>query len=101
MEDGLTRLPDTREVRAAFSAVKRFVTATGSLRFDAARTEAGHADQFWAKALADYAADLRPVSTARDAFLVDGAPAFDARVFGVPETGFLGAAAKEMWEGIL
>ena len=101
MEDGLTRLPDTREVRAAFSAVKRFVTATGSLRFDAARTEAGHADQFWAKALADYAADLRPVSTARDAFLVDGAPAFDPRVFGVPETGFLGAAAKEMWEGIL
>jgi phage FluMu gp28-like protein len=101
MEDGLTRLPDTREVRAAFSAVKRFVTATGSLRFDAARTEAGHADQFWAKTLADYAADLRPASSAQDAFLAGGAPTFDPRVFAVPETGFLGAGAQEAWEGIL
>ncbi len=101
MEDGLTRLPDTREVRAAFSAVKRFVTATGSLRFDAARTEAGHADQFWAKALADYAADLRPASSAQDAFFVDGAPTFDPRVFAVPETGFLGAGAQGVWEGTL
>jgi phage FluMu gp28-like protein len=101
MEDRLTRLPDTREVRAAFSAVKRFVTATGSLRFDAARTEAGHADQFWAKALADYAADLRPASSAQDAFFVDGAPTFDPRVFAVPETGFLGAGAQGVWEGTL
>jgi phage FluMu gp28-like protein len=89
MEDGLTRLPETREVRAAFSAVKRFVTASGNLRFDAARTEAGHADQFWAKALADYAGDLRPAASAHDAYLADGAPMINPRVFALAAEEFL------------
>ena len=33
------------------------ITASGNLRFDAERTDSGHADVYWAKALADYAAD--------------------------------------------
>ncbi len=89
MEDGLTRLPDTRDVRRAFSAVKKFVTPAGNLRFDAARTEAGHADEFWAKALADYAADAAPQSSARDAFLADGAPLIDPRAFAVGDWEFI------------
>jgi phage FluMu gp28-like protein len=88
MEDGLTRLPDTRDVRRAFSAVKKFVTAAGNLRFDAARTEAGHADEFWAKALADYAADCAPVSSARDGFLAAGAPIINPGAFAVVEPGW-------------
>src|SRR5690242_713878 len=64
MEKQLSLLPDTREVRRAFSAVKRVVTPSGNLRFDAVRTAAGHADEFWAKALADLAADSEPVSGA-------------------------------------
>jgi phage FluMu gp28-like protein len=83
MEEGLTLLPDAPAVRRAFSAVKKFVTPAGNLRFDAARTEAGHADEFWAKALADYAADGRPVSTARDGYLADGAPIIDPRAFAI------------------
>jgi phage FluMu gp28-like protein len=89
MEGGLTRLPDTREVRQAFSAVKKFVTPSGNLRFDAERTEAGHADEFWAKALADYAAAGRPVSSVRDAFLADGAPIFGPAAFAALDIGML------------
>ncbi len=77
MEARLTLLPDTREIRRAFSAVKKFVTPSGNLRFDAARTEAGHADEFWAKALADLAADPQArqiAARAEDAFLVDAMP---------------------------
>jgi len=86
MEDRLTLLPDTADVRRAFSAVKKFVTPSGNLRFDAARTEAGHSDEFWAKALADYAADLQPQSSARDAFLADGAPIINPGAFSVVDT---------------
>ena len=84
MEARLTLLPDTREVRRAFSAVKKFVTPSGNLRFDAARTDAGHADEFWAKALADLAADpqAREVAArAEDAFLVDAMPIVSAVAF--------------------
>jgi Terminase RNaseH-like domain len=72
MEKQLSLLPDTREVRRAFSAVKRVVTPSGNLRFDAVRTAAGHADEFWAKALADLAADSEPASAAADAYLAGG-----------------------------
>ena len=77
MEARLSLLPDTPEIRLAFSAVKKFVTPSGNLRFDAARTEAGHADEFWAKALADLAADPQArqiAARAEDAFLVDAMP---------------------------
>ena len=88
MEDRRTLLPDTREVRAAFSAVKKYVTPAGNVRFDAARTDAGHADQFWAKALADYAADLRPEPSLEEAFLADGVKLISPGAFGVPGAGW-------------
>ena len=81
MEAGATRLPETRAIRRAFSAVKKLATASGHLRFDAARTEAGHADEFWAKALADLAADERPTSRLREGFLAAARPMVDARRF--------------------
>jgi phage FluMu gp28-like protein len=83
MENRLSLLPDTREIRQAFSAVKRFVTPSGNLRFDAARTEAGHADEFWAKALADFAADQSRGRPARleDVFLAEGAPIISPAAF--------------------
>ncbi len=74
MESGLTVLPDSREIRRAFSAVKKFVTVSGNVRFDAARTDAGHADEFWAKALADLAADVRPTSRLSDGYIATGKP---------------------------
>ncbi|MFB3921591.1 MAG: terminase large subunit domain-containing protein [Terriglobia bacterium] len=84
MEARLTVLPDTREIRRAFSAVKKFITPSGNLRFDAARTEAGHADEFWAKALADLAADPdahRAAARAEDAFLADSLPIVNPLAF--------------------
>jgi phage FluMu gp28-like protein len=81
MEKQLSLLPDTREVRRAFSAVKRVVTPSGNLRFDAVRTAAGHADEFWAKALADLAAESEPAATAADGYLVGGGPIINPRAF--------------------
>ena len=84
MEARLTLLPDTRDIRRAFSTVKKFITPSGNLRFDAVRTEAGHADEFWAKALADLAADPqahRAASGADDAFLADAVPIVNPMAF--------------------
>jgi phage FluMu gp28-like protein len=57
MEAGEVLLPEAPEVHRAFAAIKKVVLPSGAIRFDAERTEAGHADQFWAKALADLAAE--------------------------------------------
>jgi phage FluMu gp28-like protein len=55
-EDRKVRIPASPAIRRAMNAVKRFTSPTGHFRFDADRTEAGHADEFWAKALATAAA---------------------------------------------
>ena len=88
LENRLSLLPDTREIRRAFSAVKRFVTPSGNLRFDAVRTDAGHADEFWAKTLADLAADSQPVARATDGFLAPGAPLIRPSAFEVTDTAW-------------
>ena len=57
VEDRLARLPDDEIVRESFHAIQKEVTAAGNVRFDADRTdEIGHADDFWAWALAIHAA---------------------------------------------
>ena len=88
MENQLSLLPDTREVRRAFSAVKKLVTLSGNLRFDAVRTASGHADEFWAKALADLAAEEAPTSSAADAYLAAGAPIINPQAFTELEAGW-------------
>jgi len=58
MEQRLDKIPENApNIERDLAAIKRESTASGNLRFDAARTDAGHADIFWAKALADLAAD--------------------------------------------
>jgi len=56
MEDKKLRLPYDPVVRADLRAVTKTVTAAGNIRFMAERTSAGHADRFWALALACEAA---------------------------------------------
>jgi phage FluMu gp28-like protein len=68
-ENRLVRIPDNRDVRADINAVKRFVTPAGNVRFDAEHTEKGHADRFWALALAIEAAS-QPVSHLSDGVIV-------------------------------
>jgi phage FluMu gp28-like protein len=57
-EDRGCRIPVAQHIRSSLHSVKRYTTATGHFRFDADRTEeTGHADHFWAKALAVQAAE--------------------------------------------
>lgn len=58
IEDRRTRIPIDRTIRNSLHALKRSVTAAGNERFDAeASDEIGHADHFWALALAEHARD--------------------------------------------
>ena len=52
MEDHRLRLPYDPLVRADLRAVTKTTTAAGNVRFTAERTREGHADRFWALALA-------------------------------------------------
>lgn len=62
MEDGVPRLPAEPYIRNSFHSIKKLPTGTGHFRFDAERSEAtGHADEFWAKALAAHAASSGPI----------------------------------------
>ncbi len=54
-EDRQVRIPADREIREDIHSVKKFTTSAGNIRFDAERTELGHADRFWAAALGVHA----------------------------------------------
>ncbi len=56
-EDRKVRVPEDKEIRAAHHAVRKMTTVAGNPRFDADSTEVGHADEFWAHALAVHAAE--------------------------------------------
>ncbi len=55
-EDRTLRLPNRPEIRADLRAIKKETTAAGNIRFTADRGKNGHADRFWALALALHAA---------------------------------------------
>ena len=54
-EDRQARIPADRDIREDIHSVKKFTTSAGNIRFDAERTELGHADRFWAAALGVHA----------------------------------------------
>lgn len=56
-EDRLCRIAICQKARDDYHAVKKTTTAAGNIRFDAERTDLGHADRFWAKSLAFLASD--------------------------------------------
>jgi phage FluMu gp28-like protein len=55
-EDRRCRVPDDREIRESFHTVRKIMTLSGNIRYDAASTEAGHADDLWAFLLTKEAA---------------------------------------------
>ena len=63
-EDRRIRVPADQAVREDLHAVRMTRTAAGNPRFDAERTEAGHADRFWALALANHAATSQAATPA-------------------------------------
>lgn len=54
-EDRSVRIPNDNFIRADLRAVKKETTAAGNIRFTADRGKNGHADRFWALALALHA----------------------------------------------
>lgn len=54
-EDKRLRIPSQKEIRNDMHAVKKIVTSANNIRYDADRNENGHADRFWASALAKHA----------------------------------------------
>lgn len=50
-EENGWRLPESRQIRTAVAAIKRSVSPSGNVILDAARTDKGHGDEFWALAL--------------------------------------------------
>ena len=56
MEDRAVRIPDDPVIHADLRKVKKVTTAAGNIRFEAESTPDGHADRFWALALAIHAA---------------------------------------------
>jgi phage FluMu gp28-like protein len=56
MEDRQLRIPYDKHIRADLRSVTKQTTAAGNIRFTAERTPDGHADRFWALALAIHAA---------------------------------------------
>ena len=59
-QERLVRIPADATIRADLHKVRRSVTAAGNVRLDADRDADGHADRFWALALAHHAADVDP-----------------------------------------
>lgn len=57
-EDRQTRIAICQKLRDDLHAVKKITTAANNIRFDAERTDKGHADRFWAKSLALMASNL-------------------------------------------
>jgi phage FluMu gp28-like protein len=56
MEERRLRIPYDTKIRADLRSVAKQVTIAGNVRFTAERTADGHADHFWALALAVHAA---------------------------------------------
>ena len=57
IEDRLLYIPADFEIREDFHSIRKITTSSGNIRFDVAASEArGHADRFWACALANHAA---------------------------------------------
>jgi len=54
-EDITILIPSSLEVREDFHSVKKITTASNNIRFDTTEKTDGHADRFWAGALANYA----------------------------------------------
>lgn len=57
IEDRILYIPPDFEIREDFHSIRKITTSSGNIRFDVTASEArGHADRFWACALANHAA---------------------------------------------
>lgn len=64
-QDRACRIADDAKLRESLHSVRKSVTAAGNVRLDAEHSEDGHADEFWAGALACEASDPNKVPLPR------------------------------------
>ena len=57
-EDKQARIPVSKTIRNDLHSVKKIVTASNNIRYDADRNENGHADRFWAAGLGLHAGQM-------------------------------------------
>ena len=84
-EDGGSQIPADNTIRSSLHSVKKYATTTKHFRFDAERTDTtGHADHFWAKALAVQAAQsgVKAACVGRDRIEQEGIMIRPGRVAG-------------------
>ncbi|MBR6389000.1 MAG: terminase family protein [Opitutales bacterium] len=62
-EDKIIKIPDSGEILVDLRSVRKKVSSSGRVLFDAAHSEKGHADRFWALALALNSASCGGAST--------------------------------------
>ncbi|MBR4253924.1 MAG: hypothetical protein IKQ16_02425 [Lentisphaeria bacterium] len=74
-EDRKLRIAADPEIREDLHKVKKTTTAAGNIRFEGERDDAGHADRFWALALAVHAASGDDTGPSRIFGLADSAGA--------------------------
>ena len=61
-EDKAVRIPKDDKIRADLRSIKKTTTAAGNIRFEADTGPGGHADRFWALALARHAVSVSGVA---------------------------------------
>lgn len=70
MEEHKCRLPDYETARRSFQSLKKTTNSIGQARFDTEHdAKFGHADHFWASALAEAAAELPTARFSEDAYI--------------------------------
>lgn len=60
--DKMIKIPCDRPLIQELCSLRRIITAAGNVRYDAARTDEGHADRAWALALAIHACSTKPAN---------------------------------------
>lgn len=78
-EDKSVRIPNDELVRSDLRAVKKETTTSGNIRFTADRGKNGHADRFWALALALHAGKSPESNTMPQRFITGNAAKRNAR----------------------
>jgi phage FluMu gp28-like protein len=78
-EDRTNRIPSSEFIRADLRAVKKETTSSGNIRFTADRGKNGHADRFWARALALHAGKMPESNTMPQRFTTGNATKRNAR----------------------
>lgn len=103
MQDRTLRIPHDPKIRADLRSVTKQTTAAGNIRFTAERTADGHADRFWALALAVHAASslsapIEYQSSGQRSAVGDGS-AFTGTRITTTDEGFGTVAGTNDFEG--